>query len=549
MLINGDWYIKMLRSAAISLDNEKDHINDLNVFPVPDGDTGINMALTLTGVHDELTLNGKISDAADKAAITLLRGARGNSGVILSMFFRGVSKSLKGKAEADANALAEAFSNGTKFAYGAVMSPKEGTILTVMRAFSDGCEQYVGNGGDDVTEMITKARGNAQEILEKTPEMLPILKEANVVDAGGTGFVAVVDGFIAALNGIELVPNDESAKKTAKTADSADFSGFSTENIVYPYCTECIITKSAAFRGEDTCDRFHQFAMKMGDSVVFVDDEEIVKLHVHTKDPGKILTEALKYGTLYTVKVENMKNQHNSLVVKENEAQNEKREEKAVPAKPFGFVSVCAGEGISEIFKEIGVDQIVMGGQTMNPSTDDLLKAIEKTPAKTVIVLPNNGNIIMAAEQCVELVKDRRVVVIKSRTIPQGVSAMLAFDPDATYKQNAETMSEAVKTVRTYSVTYAAHDSVFDGTEIRKGQILGLSEGKLAFVTDDRMGCLAKIAEELTDSAMVTLYFGEGVPDEEKAAAEEFLGKAVKGAEIVPIDGGQPVYTYLIAAE
>ena len=549
MEINGNLYCDMARSAAASLENNKEDINALNVFPVPDGDTGVNMALTMSGVLDGLTHNGTLYDCAEKVAITLLRGARGNSGVILSLFFRGLAKQFKGNETADLELIAKAFENGTKAAYGAVMEPKEGTILTVMKAASRSAREYVDSGNDDVMGLFEYMRNAAQDMLEKTPEMLPVLKQANVVDAGGCGFMAVMDGFIMALKGTPITTVERVAPK--KTQARADFAGFSTEDIVNPYCTECIVTKSDEFKGEDTCEAFHKFVMGMGDSVVFVDDEEIIKVHVHTQDPGRVLSEAVKYGSLFTVKIENMKNQHTNLTVGENEQATESAEEVvyAAPENKYGFVSVCAGEGLREVFTDLGVDNIVYGGQTMNPSIDDLIHAIERTPAENVFVLPNNSNIILVAKQCMSLVKDKHVEVIETKTVPQGVSAMLSFDPDAELTENISNMKESIKAVRTFSVTYAAHDSTFDGRDIKENQILGLTEGKLSYVTETRTECLDEISKVVNDAEIVTIYFGEDVDDEEKKETEALFTNALPGAEIVTVEGGQPVYSYLISAE
>lgn len=551
MVINGNLYCDMAKSAAASLENNKEDINALNVFPVPDGDTGVNMALTMSGVLGGLTHNGTLYDCAEKVAITLLRGARGNSGVILSLFFRGLAKQMKGNETAGVELLAKAFENGTKSAYGAVMDPKEGTILTVMKAASRSAREYVDSGKDDVMGLFEHMRAASADMLERTPEMLPVLKQANVVDAGGCGFLAVMDGFIMALKGTPITAEVRVAPK--KTQARADFSGFSTEDIVNPYCTECIVTKSDEYKGEDTCEAFHKFVMGMGDSVVFVDDEEIIKVHVHTQDPGRVLSEALKYGSLFTVKIENMKNQHTNLTVNESEQEAETASENeivyAAPEKKYGFVSVCAGEGLRNVFTDLGVDNIVYGGQTMNPSIDDLIHAIERTPAENVFVLPNNSNIILVAKQCVSLVKDKHVEVIETKTVPQGVAAMLTFDPDAELTDNISCMKESVKGVRTFSVTYAAHDSTFDGREIKENQILGLTEGKLSFVTDTRSQCLEEIAKVTGDAEIITIYFGEGVDENEKQETEALFASANPSAEIVTVDGGQPVYSYLISAE
>ncbi len=550
-VIDGEIYRDIIISAANSLDNERDEINNLNVFPVPDGDTGINMSLTMSPARNgELTsFNGTLAEVSDKVAKTFLRAARGNSGVILSSFFKGVGKELKETESADAVKIAAAFTRGVELAYKAVMAPKEGTILTVMKASAEKATEMVsaeGGATEDIIELFEAMLTASREMLAKTPEMLPVLKQANVVDAGGCGFVAVLGGMLAALKNEPI-----EAKNTSEATESqADFSQFDTENITFPYCTECIVTKSKEYEGEGTVEALHEFVIKAGDSVVFVEDSDIIKIHVHTDDPGRVLSEAVKYGSFYTVKIENMKNQHSGLIAKEEKAE-EKDEFISAPAeKPYGFVSVCSGDGIKAVFTDLGVDKLVTGGQTMNPSTDDMLKAIAATPAETVFVLPNNSNIYLVAKAAAELTTDKRVEVIKTVSVPQGVSAMFAFSEELSVEENRAAMEEKIAETKTTSITYAAHDSTFDGKKIKTGQMLGLVENKVKYVTDTRDECLALVAEAVKKNSIITVYYGEDVTAEEAEKAVEIISEKVNPyAEVTLVNGGQPVYAYVISGE
>lgn len=551
--IDGATYRDMITSAAYALDNDKDDINNLNVFPVPDGDTGINMSLTMTPARDELKrFNGTVGEIANEVAKTFLRSARGNSGVILSSFFRGVAKGLKDCEIADARLLAAAFKNGVEMAYKAVMTPTEGTILTVMRVASEDVAEKLESAPEeysDLDKLFDALLNAAQETLAQTPEMLPALKQANVVDAGGCGFVAVLTGMLSALRGKPVQPKDPNA--VASVNKQADFSKFDTEDITFPYCTECIVTKDKKYEGEEMCEELHQFILGIGDSVVFVEDTDIIKIHVHTDDPGKALSEAVKYGSFYTVKIENMKNQHSGLITEAEAPVEESDEIISVPAeKKYGFVTVCSGAGIKAVFSDLGVDRIVTGGQTMNPSTDDMLRAICATPAEVVFVFPNNKNIYLAAKTAAEMVTDKRVEVINTVSIPQGVSALFAFDEDATPEQNREAMEARIADTKTASITYAAHDSTFDGKKIRLGQMLGLVENKVKYVTDTREECLGLVSEAVKKSSIITVYYGEDVSLEEAEKAVEIITENVNPyAEVTLIEGGQPVYAYIISGE
>ena len=550
MILDGITYRDMVISGANALANEHEAINRLNVFPVPDGDTGINMSLTMAAVRSDLpAFDGSVSQVADKVANMLLRGARGNSGVILSLFFRGMAKEFKGKTSVDAADLAAAFKRGVDAAYKSVMKPTEGTILTVMRVSAEKAlekaEEYKGK----VEDFFPFVLSVAEETLEHTPELLPVLKQAGLVDAGGKGFVVILDGMTRYLHGAPVTL--KKAEHTETKSENA-FDQFRTEDIIYPYCTECIITKADHCKGEGNAETLHQFVLSAGDSAVFVDDAEIIKIHVHTSDPGRVLSEALKYGSLLTVKVENMREQHSSLAsVPEPEQKNESAEpESAAVEKKYGFVAVASGEGMVSVFRDLGVDQMVIGGQTMNPSTEDMLNAIRKTPAENVIVLPNNSNIYLVAAQAALLEENKHVEVLRTVSLPQGINALLAFDPEADVADNVAAMKSAMRSVSSLSMTFAAHDSTFDGKEIKENQILGLVENKVRYVCDDRAECMRKLCENIKEASVVTVFYGEDSSEEEAEQMQEILREELGDAvDVMLVDGGQPVYYYIISAE
>ena len=541
MKINGHILHKMLVSAANALDNKQIEINNMNVFPVPDGDTGVNMTLTISPVRD-MKDSDAVSDLAKQAASLILRAARGNSGAILSLFFRGMSKVFCDLQTIDSPDLARAFRRGTDEAYKAVMNPTEGTILTVMRCSTEAAEKAVAEGKfkGDVKGFFKYVLAAAEEALAETPELLPILKEVHVVDAGGFGFVTVLKGMLAALNKKPVV---RIAKQ--ETAEEATFSDFNTESITFGYCTECIVEKTVDFAGEGHADDLKAFISGIGDSVVFVEDEAIIKLHVHTDHPGEVIEHAMGYGALLTVKIENMRKQQSALIEKEN-AEKEKEE----PKKPYGFVTVCNGEGIKATFVDLGVDRIIYGGQTMNPSTQDILDGIEGTPAETVYVLPNNKNIYMVAEQAACLVKEKNVIVLPTRSVPQGISALLAFDEGRTPEENTETMKEAFQNVVTMSVTHAVRDTTIDGEAIKDGQMLGLIDGEIGCVADSPVDCVKALAEKMGDAAFVTVFYGADTSDAEAEEVEKYLLEKLPNAEqISVISGGQIIYNYVISVE
>jgi len=542
MKINGDIFRDMVISAANALDNHKEEINNLNVFPVPDGDTGINMSLTMSQCRTDLNnFDGTLSDCAEKIAGLMLRGARGNSGVILSVFFRGVAKSLKDKTEADAIDMAWAMSKGVEDAYKAVMTPTEGTILTVMRVCAEQAMAVAETTyKEDAVGFFRYLLSVAVDTLSKTPDMLPVLKQANVVDSGGQGFVTILEGMLSSLEGKPVVCEGstmspaEGSQNAPNTA--ANFDQFDTENIKFSYCTECIVTKSDKYFGEEKAGRLHKYIMGVGDSVVFIENADMIKLHVHTNAPGKVLTEALKYGSLFTVKIENMRNQHTALM---NEKPVEKSTDKSTEKpKKYGFVAVCMGDGIKACFEDLGVDFIVYGGQTMNPSTDDLLHAVSQVNAENVFILPNNKNIYMVAKQAEELSTDKKVMVIPTRSVPQGLCALMAFDEGVNADKNMDAMLDAIGLVKTFSVTFAVRDSVIGENTISEGAILGLAEGKIACVADNDLECVKALADRMKEASMITLFYGEDVSEEEAAKAGDLLREATGPyCEVVVIGG------------
>lgn len=551
MILNGTSYRDMVISGANNLANERENINRLNVFPVPDGDTGINMSLTMGAVRSDLpSFEGNVGQCAEKVANMLLRGARGNSGVILSLFFRGIAKECKGKETIDTTDLAVAFKKGVDAAYKSVMKPTEGTILTVMRVSAEKALEKADSYRGRVEEFMPYVLSVAEDTLAKTPEMLPVLKQAGLVDAGGRGLVVIFEGMVAYLKGSPVLLQD--GQESEKEEPASAFDQFNTEDIVFPYCTECIVGKSQAYLGEGKAEKLHKFVLSAGDSAVFVDDTEIIKVHVHTSDPGKVLSEALKFGDLLTVKIENMREQHSSLssgAAPVEQAAPVQESTDAAPEKKYGFVAVASGEGMVSVFRDLGADQMVIGGQTMNPSTEDMLKAIRMTPAENVIVLPNNSNIYMVAVQAAQLVEDKHVEVLRSVSLPQGISAMLAFNPDGEVAENVSAMKEAMAAVSSLSMTFAAHDSTFDNREIKENQILGLVENKVRYVTDSREECMANLCEDIKEAYTVTVFYGEGVSEAEAEQMQAIMQEHLPDADIMLVNGGQPVYYFIISAE
>ena len=539
--INGAEFRRLIINAAASIEINKKALNELNVFPVPDGDTGTNMSMTINAAAADLRKveDPSLEKAAATAASAMLRGARGNSGVILSLLFRGISRKLKGQEDCDGVLWAEALQEGVDAAYKAVMKPAEGTILTVARLAAAKARQAAQE--NNYFEFVHEAAiAEAKVALADTINMNPVLKKAGVVDAGGKGWLVALEAMMLALQGEDvIVPEGGSAEETK---DAADFSDFDTEDITFTYCTEFIISRE----NDNDPEKLREFLSSLGDSLVLVDDEEIIKVHVHTNDPGKALHEAMDYGSFVTVKIENMRLQHTEKVMSEQELEPKIAE----PEKPFGVVSVCVGDGIADVFMNLGVDGLISGGQTMNPSTQDILEVVNKVPAETVYVLPNNKNIIMAAQQ-VDALTPKNVVVIPSKTIPQGVTAMLSFNPEGTNEENVEAMTEALSTVDTMQITYAARNSDFDGYMIHEGDYLAIYGSALFGTSRDIKVLLKSLAEKVRDEGKdyITIYYGADITEKQAQKAADIFADICPGADVNLLNGGQPVYYYLISAE
>ena len=538
--INGADFRRLVISAAAGIEINKQKLNDLNVFPVPDGDTGTNMSMTINAAASDLRKleDPSLEQAGKAAASAMLRGARGNSGVILSLLMRGISRKLKDTDICDGVLWAAALQEGVDAAYKAVMKPAEGTILTVARLAAAKATQAAQE--NNYFEYVHEAAiAEAKIALAGTTDMNPVLRKAGVVDAGGKGWLVALESMLLALRGEDLVAPESDG---TEVRESANFDDFDTEDITFTYCTEFIISRENDLDPE----KLRDFLSSLGDSLVLVDDDEIIKVHVHTNDPGKALHEAMDYGSFVTVKIENMRLQHTEKVMTENE----KAPKIAEPEKALGVVSVCAGDGLADVFLNLGVDQIISGGQTMNPSTQDILEAVNKVPAETVFVLPNNKNIIMAAEQ-VDALTPKKVVVIPSKTVPQGITAMLSFNPDGSEEENVEALTEALDTVDTMQITYAARNSDFDGYDIHEGDYLALFGKALFGTSKDIRVLLRSLAEKVRDDGkeFVTIYYGADVKEKHAQKAADIFAEICTGADVNLINGGQPVYYYLISAE
>ena len=540
--IDGLVFKDMIIAAALSIDAHKHIINELNVFPVPDGDTGTNMSLTMGAAMNELKKSepAEISRAAEIAAKALLRGGRGNSGTILSQLFRGFSRALKDKAEASARDFAHAMNEGVTTAYNVVNKPSEGTILTVSRIAAAAACDYA-ETGNDIEQLLETAIEEGGKALADTINQNPVLKKAGVIDAGGKGYMIILEAMLAVLRGEMFVVPEPDVKTTAK--EKADFSGFDTGDITFCYCTEFIISRENTKASQLLC----YFLGTLGDSVVVIDDEEIIKVHVHTNRPGDVLTEALTYGSLLEVKVENMREQHTETIARELDRDHDRI---APPEKPIGVVAICAGSGIEAVFKDLGCDRLVSGGQTMNPSTDDILKAVNSTPSETVFILPNNSNILFAAEQCVDM-SPKNVVVIPTCTIPQGISAMLALDPEGGVDENSANMNQAIKGVHTISVTHAVRDSFFDNMEIKQGDYLAMLENQLLAANPSFENIQKVIIDTIKGFSpeFITVFYGSDVDDDTAGVLSDEIAKALPDSEITTVNGGQPVYYYVISVE
>ncbi|MDD6611518.1 MAG: DAK2 domain-containing protein [Clostridiales bacterium] len=539
----------MVIEGALSIEEKKEEANELNVFPVPDGDTGTNMSLTMASAKNELSrlTDVDLPTASAKTASALLRGARGNSGVILSLLFRGMSKQLKKCKQANGQDLALALQEGVQAAYKAVMKPAEGTILTVSRvAAQHVVEMCQSNPEIGCAEVLREALRVGHEALAETTHQNPVLEKAGVVDAGGFGFLTVLEGMNDAYNGIHK--ERAIAAPAAEQKSGATFADIKDEDITFTYCTEFIAERKDKARN---VQRLRSFLNSIGDSLVVVEDDDIVKVHVHTDQPNEALEAGLKFGQLLTVKIENMRQQHSAKIVEEASGLESKARQIAEPEKKYGFVSVAAGDGLVNVFKDLGVDEMVQGGQTMNPSTDDILHAIDAVPAEIVFVLPNNKNIIMAAEQAVPLCESKTVVIIPTKNIPQGISAMLSFDESMEMDENREAMLDAAANVRSGQVTYAARNSDFDGKKIKEGEYLSLLESRLCANSRKLDDAVKKMVRELCkkECSFVNIIYGEDMTEEDAARIEKMVRKEAPEAEVTIINGGQPVYYFIISAE
>lgn len=551
--INVDMLAKMFLAGAQNIEAKKEYINELNVFPVPDGDTGTNMSLTIMSAAKEVTALDKpdMKSLAKAISSGSLRGARGNSGVILSQLLRGFTKAVRDEKEIDVAILAAACGRAKDTAYKAVMKPKEGTILTVARGIADKAAELQ-EETDDLEVFIPAVIQHAEEVLAQTPEMLPVLKEAGVVDSGGQGLVEVLKGAYDAFLGKEI---DYSAITPGAGTNVTKISAEATADIKFGYCTEFIILVEKEFTEKDEHE-LKAYLESIGDSIVCVADDDVVKIHVHTNDPGLAIQKALTYGQLSRMKIDNMREEHQEKLIKDAEklAAQQKEEEAAKknePRKPMGFITVSIGEGLNDIFRELGADYIIEGGQTMNPSTEDMLNAIDKVNADTIFILPNNKNIVLAANQAKALVKDKQIIVIPTKTVPQGITALISFMPEEDAQTNEATMTDGIEHVKTGQITYAVRDTKIDDKEIHEGDIMGIGDTGILAVGTDIHETAKEMLKELVDedSELISLYYGEEI---DEAEADKFVAEIEELYPDVDIDahfGGQPIYYYVIAVE
>lgn len=562
--IDAPMLAKMFLAGAKNLEAKKEWINELNVFPVPDGDTGTNMTMTIMSAATEVSnlgANPNMADLAKAISSGSLRGARGNSGVILSQLFRGFTREIRNHEELDTVVLSDAFQRAVETAYKAVMKPKEGTILTVAKGAADKAMEMIGET-EDLTVFLDEVIKYGNEVLGKTPEMLPVLKEAGVVDSGGQGLMTVLQGAYDALMGKEI---DYTIETAASSGGVVKISEQAEQDIKFGYCTEFIIVLNQPLEQKQELD-FKAFLDSIGDSIVVVADDEITKVHVHTNDPGLAIQRALTYGSLSKIKIDNMREEHQEKLIKDaqkvaaqqKEEDNERRsrqdlmaEKEQKPKKDMGFVSVSIGEGINEIFKGLGADYIIAGGQTMNPSTEDVLNAIEEVNADNIFILPNNKNIILAANQAASLIEEKNIFVIPTKTVPQGITALINFMPDSTAEENAKRMTEELSNVKSGQVTYAVRDTLIDGKSIKQGDYMGIGDSTILSVGSDMETVTKEMVAEMVDedSAIISIYYGEEV----KEAAAEKLGADLEeqygDCEIEVHFGGQPIYYYVISVE
>lgn len=556
--INVELFTKMFLAGAANLEAKKEMINELNVFPVPDGDTGTNMTLTIMSAAKEVrALESPDMKSVSKAISSgSLRGARGNSGVILSQLLRGFTKEIREYQEINVEVLASAFERGTATAYKAVMKPKEGTILTVARGVAEKARELAGTT-DDLEAFLLEVIDCARDVLEKTPDMLPVLKEAGVVDSGGQGLLEVLNGAYEAFLGKEV---DYSAIEAGAAAKMVKPEAQAQADIKFGYCTEFIIMTDKEFAEKDE-DEFKAYLESIGDSIVCVADEDIVKVHVHTNDPGLAIQKALTYGQLSRMKIDNMREEHQEKLIRDAEKvaaeqaeasrQKKARQEQAEPRKSVGFISVSIGEGMNSIFRELGVDYIIEGGQTMNPSTEDMLTAIDQVNADHIFILPNNKNIVLAANQAKSLVKDKDVIVIPTKTVPQGITAVISYMPDADVDTNEEAMLEEIRNVKTGQVTYAVRDTHIDDKEIHEGDIMGIGDNGILSVGQSVEAAAKEMLEAMADeeTEMISLYYGEDIREEDAQRFGQELAELYPDADVDVQNGGQPIYYYVISVE
>ena len=551
--INAELCAKMFLAGAKNLEANKEWINELNVFPVPDGDTGTNMTLTIMSAAKEVAglENVNMETLAKAISSGSLRGARGNSGVILSQLLRGFTKGIHDTEEIDVITITEAFQKAVATAYKAVMKPKEGTILTVAKGFADKATELALTENVEMEELLDTSLKYAEEVLAKTPEMLSVLKEAGVVDSGGQGLIQVLKGAFDAYLGKEV---DYTIEKPVSTGEPVQADTRTEADIKFGYCTEFIIMTRKPMPQEEE-QKFKAFLESIGDSIVVVADEEIVKVHVHTNDPGVAITRALTYGELSRMKIDNMREEHREKLIKDAEkmaaAQAAEQPKKTMPHKEVGFISVSIGDGIGEIFKGLGVDYLIEGGQTMNPSTEDMLNAIAEVNADTIFIFPNNKNIILAANQAQALTEDKKIIVIPTKTVPQGISAIISFDAAKTPEENEEAMKEAISLVKTGQVTYAVRDTHIDDKEIKEGNIMGIGDHSILAVGED----IAEITKETInlmideDSELISVYYGEDITEEDAQALGDELQEQYPDCEVEVYEGGQPIYYYVVSVE
>ena len=543
---------KAFIAGAYNLERNKDYINELNVFPVPDGDTGSNMSLTIMAAAREVSAleNPSMDELSKKISSGSLRGARGNSGVILSQLLRGFCKEIKGKKQITVSVLADGFVRAVETAYKADMKPKEGTILTVAKGVAEKAVE-LSEMDMDFETLGQEILDHGNEVLKQTPELLPVLKEAGVVDSGGQGLMEFLTGAYNGLTGKEEIKEPVTSGGAAK-AQTMSSEEIDTSHIKYGYCTEFIIMLEKEYNAEIEA-KFKEFLTSIGDSLVVVSDDEIVKVHVHTNHPGLAFEKGLEYGSLTSMKVDNMREEHKEKVIHEQDRKKAAEQEaaKEEPKKPFGFVAVSVGEGLNDIFKDLGVDHIIEGGQTMNPSTDDMLKAIDQVNAETIFILPNNKNIILAAEQARDLTEDKKIIVLPTKTIPQGISAMIGYMPEAGVDENEENMKEAYQDIASGQVTYAVRDTVIDGKEIHNGDIMGINDDGIAAVgknlTETTLELLSTMADE--DSELICLYYGADVTKDDADTLSDAIEDKFPECEVEVNFGGQPIYYYMISVE